>query len=341
MKRIVWTLLSALLFGCSTGPVANLEKDLDFGALGVPTDLADRFATVELKEDSGAAEPKQVIPDPKKKKDPSKPTAKKKKANKKTKATAKNKFKTKFKLKNRRANHKVPFYPGERTLMSLTYFGVEAGTLELRVLPYKYVAGRKVYHFSGLGRSSSVFALFYRVNDLAESFMDFQSLFSHKFQLKVDESLQQRDLVEFYDYNSLKVHYWEKLIHKRKGFRLTQFSKEIKHYTQDAISAAFFLRALPLEVGKTFTFPVVSNGKSWMVTAKVIRKEDLQTDAGLFSAFVIKPETRFEGVLKKKGDIFFWISADKHRSFLKIDAKVKIGKVIAYLKELEYGEPDQ
>lgn len=245
----------------------------------------------------------------------------------------------KTKLVKRRKG-KGPFYPGEYHKFSLTYFGVEAGTLDLYVKPYKYIKGRKVYHLSGHGKSTSVFSLFYRVNDTGDSFMDYDGLFSHKFHMKLDETLQQHEIIELYDQEERKVHYYQRMIHKRKGFKLKQFVKDTYEFTQDAITAAFYLRTLDLEVGKEYSYPIVSNGKSWTVKAKIIRKEMIKTDAGEFEAFVVKPETHFEGVLQKKGDVFFWISADEHKAFLKIDAKVKIGSVIAYLKELKYGTPD-
>lgn len=241
----------------------------------------------------------------------------------------------------KRRVRKGPFYPGEYHKFSLTYFGVEAGTLDLYVKPYKFIKGRKVYHFHGHGKSTSVFSLFYRVNDTGDSFMDYDGLFSHKFNMKLDETLQQHEIIELYDQEDRKVHYYQRMVHKRKGFKLKQFIKDTYEYTQDAITAAFYLRTLDLKVGAEYTYPIVSNGKSWTVKAKIVRKEKIITDVGEFEAFVVKPETHFEGVLQKKGDVFFWISADEHKAFLKIDAKVKIGSVIAYLKELRYGTPDE
>lgn len=336
---------SLLLGSCSVSQyLANEEIRVD--SSGIDAAVADKFTVSDTKEASLAAtnpppapEPAASVVDVK--------SAKKGKSKGKTKgrtavkaAVPAPKQKKEFELEVRR-NGRLPFAPGERTVMALTYFGVEAGTLDLRVLPNKYIGGRKVSHFRGHGFSTTVFALFYRVDDVGDSFMDYDSLFAHKFQLKVDESLQKRDLVEFYDQKAHQVHYWERLIHVKKGLRITQFVNEIQPYTHDAVTAAFYLRTLPLETGKTYSFPVVSNGKSWMVSAKVLRREMLKTEKGEFPAIVVQPETSFEGVLKKTGDIFFWLSDDEHRNFLKVDAKVKVGKVIAYLKDLERGKHEE
>jgi hypothetical protein len=229
------------------------------------------------------------------------------------------------------------FQEGERYLFDVTYFGATAGEFELSILPQKVIAGRQSYHFRGQARSSSVFSLFYSVNDVAESFMDAEGLFSHKFSLKIDESKQQRDLLELYDQRAHKVYYWSKLDHKTKGKRLDQFEIPIDPYAQDGLSAFFYVRALPLELGQAYEFPLVTNGKMRNVRVTVLRKEKLTTRLGEFDAIVLKPEVVLDGVLKNTGDSFLWVSDDERRILLKIDAKIKVGSVIGYLREHGYG----
>lgn len=334
------------------------EEELKLDSSVVPDDMANQFAVSKTAAPASAADPgvPPVTDSPapvteskgkgKRRKGKAAPVAaapqkkgKGKKGAKQAAAAPAAPEKKEFEPALRR-NGKLPFKPGERTVLSLTYFGVEAGTLDLRVLPYKYIGDRKVVHIRGHGASTSVFAMVYKVDDVGDSYMDYDGLFAHKLQLKVNESARKQDLLELYDQRKQQVYYWERLVHDKKGLRITQFTKEIVDYTQDAVTAAFYLRTLPLEVGKEYSYPMVSNGRVWNVTAKVLRREMLTTEKGVFPALVIQPETRFEGVLSKAGDSFFWISDDEHRSFLKIDAKIKVGKVIAYLKELEYGKDE-
>jgi hypothetical protein len=44
-------------------------------------------------------------------------------------------------------------------------------------------------------------------------------------------------------------------------------------------------------------------------------------------------------VLKSYGDSFVWLSDDPRRIILKVDAKIKVGSVIAYLREYSSGSP--
>lgn len=230
------------------------------------------------------------------------------------------------------------FEAGEKTLLDITYFGATAGQLELQVLPNKIVADRLSYHFRAIATSTSVFSLFYRVNDVAESFIDAEGLFSHKYSLKLDESKQQRDVLELYDYRKKKAYYWSKLEHSDKGVSQEQSEIDLVPFTQDGLSAFFFVRTLPLAVGKVFEFPVVNNGKLRTVRVTVLRQERLQTKIGEFPTFVVKPEVVLDGILQSHGDSFMWISDDSQRRILKMDAKIKVGSVIAYLRDHSYGE---
>ncbi|MGZ3739726.1 MAG: DUF3108 domain-containing protein, partial [Bdellovibrionota bacterium] len=90
--------------------------------------------------------------------------------------------------------------------------------------------------------------------------------------------------------------------------------------------------------GKVYEFPVVNNGKLRTVRVTVVRKESLSTKVGEFNTIVVKPEVVLDGILQQNsGDSFMWISDDANRQILKIDAKIKVGSVIAYLRERSNG----
>ena len=59
----------------------------------------------------------------------------------------------------------------------------------------------------------------------------------------------------------------------------------------------------------------------------VMGEEKIDVAGKTWDALKVKMETRFPGVLKKRGDIIFWYSADKLRRPLKFKAKVKIGSL--------------
>jgi len=330
--RFLWISSFAMILASCAGPSSNSTSVPTAKDFEVPDSIADQFEVKETTSTAPVPQPPLPVAEP------SKGGKKNSKASKmKTAPATAKKTLTPASIPNRWTM--TPFIQaGERTLLDITYFGATAGQLELNVLPSKVVSNRLSYHFRATATSTSVFSLFYRVNDVAESFMDTEGLFSHKYSLKLDESRQQRDVLELYDYGKMKAYYWSKLERDGKETQNEQSEIGLEPFTQDGLSAFFYVRTLPLEVGKVFEFPVVNNGKLRTVRVTVMRKETLSTKIGEFPAIVIKPEVVLDGILQNNGDSFMWISNDAQRRILKMDAKIKVGSVIAYLREHSYGE---
>jgi hypothetical protein len=195
-----------------------------------------------------------------------------------------------------------------------------------------------VYHIRGDAVSSKLFSLFYRLNDMVETFIDYEGMFSHKFHMVLDETKQTRDSLELYDFKKGQTFYWNRWNHKTKGYSEKKETKPIQPYSQDSLSSLYYLRVAPLTVGNVFTFPVVSESNTWEAVITVVRKELLRTKPfGKISTVVVKPETKFQGVLQKKGDSFIWLTDDEHRYVVRLEAKVRIGTVVATLKSVEPG----
>jgi hypothetical protein len=335
MKFLRITAFSFFLASCAgksaSTPAVPTAKDFE-----VPSSIAEQFDVKETTSTPPAPPPPPPVVETKKPGKKGKLT----KAEKMKNAAAEKKIVAPAVVPNRWTM--TPFIQaGERTLLDITYFGATAGQLELTVLPSKVVSDRLSYHFRAKASSTSVFSLFYRVNDVAESFMDTEGLFSHKYSLKLDESKQQREVLELYDHRKKKAYYWSKLEHTDKGVHSEQSEIDLVPFTQDGLSAFFYVRTLPLEVGKVFEFPVVNNGKLRTVRITVVREEKLSTKIGDFPSFVLKPEVVLDGILQNSGESFMWISNDAQRRILKMDAKIKVGSVIGYLREHSYGEATQ
>lgn len=243
-----------------------------------------------------------------------------------------------FVIPNRRPKE-VPFWVGEVQTLDITYLGMVAGQFELELLPSVSLQNRKVYHFEGRAKSSSLFNLIYSLNDRVESFVDFEGLFSHKFHMVLDQTKQKRDSLELFDHEKKQEYYWSRKDHVTKGFSEIKEYQPIMPLTQDSFSAYHYLRTLPLETGKQYVIPVASEGRSWEAVATVVRREVISTSLGKKAAIVIKPQTRFQGVLKQgESDSFLWLSDDDRRFMLQFEAKVKIGSVIGAIKKINLGE---
>ena len=230
-----------------------------------------------------------------------------------------------------------PIWLGERSTFDINYLGVNAGQFTLKTLPFKEINGRKVYHIFGEAVSNKVFSLFYSLKDTIESFIDYDAFSPHRFHIVLDESKQKRNSLELYDSEKGETFFWNRWNHHKKGYTEVKQYFPMQPFSQDSLSSLFYLRTLDLSDGAVLKFPVISEGKNWDAEVTVVRRERLDTPMGKIQAIVLKPETKYQGILQKQGDSFIWLSDDDRRILLRLEAKVKIGTVVAVLKSFEPG----
>lgn len=226
-----------------------------------------------------------------------------------------------------------PFKVGENARMDVSFTGISAGTVELRVNPFLEVNGKKSYHFSGHAETNSFFSFFYKVNDWIETYVDYKDLVPHSMALHVRESRQFREARTYFNWEKLQGKHWEKKIRKGKA-REKKIEWQLLPYSQNVLSAFFYLRLFKYKVGKQLKFSVADDGKNLIVQIDVLRKEKLKTAAGEFDCYVSKVKFEYNGVFKQTGDIFLWTIADQYQNIARLEAKIKLGTMVLELEKL-------
>ncbi len=227
---------------------------------------------------------------------------------------------------------------GERFVFQLTYLGLTAGHIQMETKKPVKVGGKEAYHFSGKLRSARYYSYIYTLDDSIDTFVTKENFLPLKYVLAQRESAQTVDDLQLFDHDELKTYHWYKKI-KHGKLKEEEKTKYIPRYFQDSFSALLFVRTLPLKKGDHYEFPIVTRGKIWMLGIKVEETERIEIMDKDVLAIRINAETRFPGVLEKKGDILFWFSADDRKRLLKFEAQVKIGSVAGELVEYKDGEP--
>ena len=89
---------------------------------------------------------------------------------------------------------------------------------------------------------------------------------------------------------------------------ITEFSGQL----QDVLSAIYFIRTQPLEVGKTFEVYIGDGGKVYTVPVKVVEKKRMKTILGRVDVLKVNPELFGPERLidKEKGEFSIWITDD-------------------------------
>lgn len=89
---------------------------------------------------------------------------------------------------------------------------------------------------------------------------------------------------------------------------ITDFSGQL----QDVLSAIYFIRTQPLEVGKTFEIFIGDGGRVYKVPVKVVEKKRMKTILGRVDVFRVNPELfgPERMIDEEKGEFSLWVTAD-------------------------------
>ncbi len=230
------------------------------------------------------------------------------------------------------------FKPGEKHEIEVTYLGIPGLSVVLELMPLTDVNGRKSYHAQGRVATSAVVGLFYRVNDTVDSWFDYDGIFSHKLKLVQDESKIQRTSVETYDFAKGETQFTNKW-KKTDGTSNDSDQKfAIPQFVQDSLSAAYFLRTLPLEKDATFKIPVVSEGNLIRVLVTVADLRPIEYDHKRVDAYLIRlSKLDADGKVMPGPENTVYISADARRKILGFNVWSRFGQVRATLKSYVEG----
>jgi hypothetical protein len=109
-------------------------------------------------------------------------------------------------------------------------------------------------------------------------------------------------------------------------------------YTQDALSALYVMRALPLKVGTKETIPVASGGHSYRAQVTVVGTEAVKTGAGAYQAFRLRTALSDETGRPSGRPIHLWISDTPSRVPVKVQSDLAVGSFVLTLSEANLGQ---
>jgi hypothetical protein len=209
---------------------------------------------------------------------------------------------------------------GETLDYTLAWVKVTGGTARMTISP----SGDSLYRITSVARSTGGIGRLFKVRDEIETTVDRADFSTVRYVKRLDE-------------------HGDKLIETTiiEDGVATRTRKKIKKIPVprpvfDPISVIYYFRTLELAPGKSYELNLISDGKLYTVHARVVRRENVQTPAGTFSALLVEPEMVSGGV-ERQERLFIWYSDDERHLPVRIRTELKFGSVTATLKRVAPG----
>ena len=201
-------------------------------------------------------------------------------------------------------------------------------SVDWRVFP----AGMATLHFEAAGSQEKITAsaetigainMLFHVGDHFQSVFDRDKGCTYEFDKQTVEGRRQINSTLKLDYSQGKSALDEK----------NQVTGQTKHVESaipgcltDLLTGVFYASSQPMELGKTFSIPVVDAMRNVAVTMKVEGREQIKTTLGTFKTLRVQP-TADAGVVKNRGNIWIWYTDDDRHLPVQMRARLFWGTI--------------
>ncbi len=211
-------------------------------------------------------------------------------------------------------------------LVHLGPFNAGIGTIDLDNKLY-LVNNRPCYKVDVYGRSIGTLEGITKIRDFWRSYIDTASIHPHKFYRNINEGDYHKE--ETVVFNTLQK---VAEIKDEKGQR--KFS--IPEYVQDLVSGFYYLRTLPFEkykAGDILSIPGTLETDVYDLKVQFLGHQEAKCLLGRMECYVLSPIMPENQLFRGKRPIKVFISADKNRIPIRIQADMLVGQVEAELQK--------
>jgi hypothetical protein len=188
----------------------------------------------------------------------------------------------------------------------------------MEVIGLQDVRGREAWHTRFTVKGGIPF---YKVNDRLESWIDARTFESLRFVQDLEEGSRDKE-------RTFEI-YPDRDTYSEMGE--VEHAPSVDNPLDDA-AFLYFVRTIPLEVGKTYEFNRYFKPDRNPVTIRVLRKESLKVPAGTYQTVVIQPIIKSKGIFSEKGHAQMWLTDDPRRLLVQMKSDLSIGSINLYLR---------
>lgn len=229
-----------------------------------------------------------------------------------------------------------PFGPGEKLTYAVTWSVFPAGEVTSWVSASGSGSG-DAYEINATARSSDVVSLLYNIDNAYHATVNPSTLCSLQIEKTINEGRRHKQTHIVFDNATHEAVLDEKDLGKA-GHPIKHAENPIPGCVEDIVTAFYYLRRQPMQVGGKISVPVNDGSKTHTVIVDVQAREQIKTPLGLRYAFRLEPRALGD-LYKKKGRMLIWISDDPDRLPLRIKAMMLIGTITGTLESVSHTLP--
>ena len=213
---------------------------------------------------------------------------------------------------------------GERITLTMSWLGITGGTM---VIEAHQPAGEPTYRLAMRAKSSAFVSKIIEIDDRFETRIDPERVTAV---LSTQHNREgKRTLDERVEFNAVAgtARRW------KNGRERDPLTAPVP--VMDTLGAIYFIRTLPLAVGKTFTLTVQSGNKVYPMQVAVLERKMVKTEIGKVDAFIVEPRFAEGGLFSSKGKSVIWVTAEAPHTLLRISSELPFGSLVASLAKVE------
>ena len=227
-----------------------------------------------------------------------------------------------------RTERAVPFAIGETLTYDVSWSSyLTAGTAVTTVKDKRPSFNSTAYYIVAEGRPtpllSKLYTIYYKIDTLLDGF----TLLPQRGSVYSEEGKRHRFKTTQFDRAAKKV------LFEYKSDTTAKDEFATSAVTQDALSAIYVLRAIPMNTGDKMTMPVTDNGINYKVQIDVSAPEKVRTPLGEQAALKVRLSV-FDDKNQPVGkNMAIWMSTDARRLPVKLQADLPVGSFNLLLRE--------
>lgn len=252
------------------------------------------------------------------------------------------------------ASSKHPFEPAEQLFYEAEFSRSILRKLDVADFKFSAVRAPLSESNSSAGENSAPYQLVFKAEIASKGF--FTRLFNLNFKERVESVVEPLSFTvqrtNIHDEQGKRVRTTETTFDSSKGKMfwtqrdpnnptreprqtITDFSGQL----QDVLSAIYFIRTQPLQVGKSFDIYIGDGGRVYKVPIRVVEKKRMKTLVGRVDVVRVEPELFGPDRLidREKGQFSIWVTDDKRHIPVVAKLKTDYGTFDIKLKKITYG----